>query len=111
MEETIIVRIGSAEKAAIKKKAADAGMDLSKYIRFLLAGCPASRHPDMIREIQELRREVARVGNNINQIARAQNAYLFSSSDKESLRRDMKQLNDSMAAVISVINGNGSNKG
>ncbi len=114
MQEKIVIRVDSEFKNRLKRNADQSGMGFSQYVRFVLQGCPAAGHPEVVKELQQLRVDIARIGNNINQIAHAQNAYLFSISDKESLKSNMQQIQtlmSNMAEVLSINSGsNGDDK-
>ena len=110
MQETIVIRVAEEEKKRLKKNAEQSGMKFSEYIRFVLQGCPASGHPEVVSEMQQLRVDIARIGNNINQITRAQNAYLFSTADKESLNQDMRQIQGLLAQIVENLKSNGETK-
>jgi hypothetical protein len=68
------LRCSADEKAAWQAKAASAGMSLSELVRHSL---DKSRLPDKQRQkdLAALVREVAKIGNNLNQIARFANTY------------------------------------
>jgi len=68
------IRCSEEEKAAWQAKAANAGMSLSELVRSSL---DKSRLPDRQRQkdLASLVREVAKIGNNLNQIARYANTY------------------------------------
>lgn len=68
------IRCSAEEKAAWQAKAEAAGMSLSELVRHSL---DKSRLPDRQRQkdLASLVREVAKIGNNLNQIARFANTY------------------------------------
>jgi len=75
---TIPVRCTDNEFAVIHAKASDAGLFAGGYLRATALGSPgprAVRRPPVDRqEIARLLGELGRVGNNLNQIARAFNS-------------------------------------
>ena len=68
----LCLRLSQAEKDVLEKNAAKCGIPKSVYLRRLIVGTPIRARPS--GEIRELRVEVHRIGNNINQIARGVNS-------------------------------------
>lgn len=69
----IEIRVSSSEKQRWQGIAKDRGVSLSELVRSLLNG-QRSRQPRRLSKIDpSLLRELARIGNNLNQIARAAN--------------------------------------
>jgi hypothetical protein len=70
----IEIRCTEEEKTAWQRKAEQAGLSLSALVR---ASLDKARLPDQRRaaELARLTREVAKIGNNLNQIARFANTY------------------------------------
>lgn len=68
----LCLRLSQAEKDMLEKNAAKCGISKSVYLRRLIMGTPVRAKPS--GEIRELRVEVHRIGNNINQIARGVNS-------------------------------------
>lgn len=68
----LCLRLSQAEKDVLEKNAAKCGISKSVYLRRLIVGTPIRARPS--GEIRELRVEVHRIGNNINQIARGVNS-------------------------------------
>lgn len=75
----IKVRVSASEKTEIEHKAQLAGLTLSDFIRRTVAGS-RTRQTQVEREHLRL---LARVGNNLNQLARWANTY---KSDMEAVR-------------------------
>ncbi|MEX2206682.1 MAG: plasmid mobilization relaxosome protein MobC [Myxococcota bacterium] len=74
---TIAIRCTDSEYAVIHAKASSAGLFAAGYLRAVALGAPgprALRRPPVDRrELARLLGELGRVGNNLNQIARALN--------------------------------------
>ena len=68
----LCLRLSQAEKDMLEKNAAKCGISKSAYLRRLIMGTTVRARPS--GEIRELRVEVHRIGNNINQIARGVNS-------------------------------------
>ena len=68
----LCLRLSHAEKDILEKNAAKCGISKSAYLRRLIMGTTVRARPS--GEIRELRVEVHRIGNNINQIARGVNS-------------------------------------
>ena len=70
----IHLRVSPAERAAWKAKAAAAGLPLSALLRQAMARTQTWTAPAMAIE-SERSRQIARIGNNVNQIARWANTH------------------------------------
>jgi len=75
------IRLTLSERESWKLKAESHGMTLSNYIRVLMQSDEVKRSPilkrtkrDYVQADPELLRQLASIGNNINQIAKAINA-------------------------------------
>ena len=68
----LCLRLRQAEKDMLENNAAKCGISKSDYLRRLIMGTTVRARPS--GEIRELRVEVHRIGNNINQIARGVNS-------------------------------------
>ncbi|MDE3261793.1 MAG: MobC family plasmid mobilization relaxosome protein [Acidobacteriota bacterium] len=68
------LRVSPAERAAWKAKAAAAGLPLSALVRQAMARTQTWTAPAMAAE-HERSRQIARVGNNLNQVARWANTH------------------------------------
>ena len=76
----ISVRLNEQEHEHLKKQAAISGYPMEPFIRALIMGVNLRpRPPD---EYAEIRRQLAAIGNNINQIARAVNARGFATKEE-----------------------------
>lgn len=98
-------RFTESEARALRKCAKQYGMTDSDYMRFLLSQRP-SDYPEIRRMVSGLINEVNHIGNNINQIARKNNAGFYSSDDMESLRSYMRKLIIATREVEKKIGGN-----
>lgn len=65
----------------LTKQAKLCGLSKRAFLVRLIEGVPVRARPS--REIQELRTEVHRIGNNINQIARSVNAGIATAEDAQ----------------------------
>ena len=68
------LRVSPAERAAWKAKAAAAGLSLSALLRQAMARTQTWTAPAMAVE-RERSRQIARIGNNLNQLARWANTH------------------------------------
>lgn len=84
-------RFTESEAQALRKSAEKYGMTDSDYLRFLLSQKPLD-YPEIRMKLSDLINEVNHIGNNINQIARKNNAGFYSRDDMESLRSYMRKL-------------------
>lgn len=75
----IKLRVTPEEKTAVEGKAISAGVSVSDYIRHALAGSRLRQTP----EEKERLRQLARIGNNLNQLARWANIH---KSDLETVK-------------------------
>ena len=84
------------------KKLMDAsGLTTSNIIRKLLEGVEVTPRPT--EHTIALLRELSAIGNNINQIARDCNSYLYRKEDKELLIAYMKKMNQTMREAVEKI--------
>ena len=78
--KTMTLRLNAAEYAHLCQQAEAAGLKKEPFVRTLIMGVNLRpRPPD---EYAEIRRQLAAIGNNINQIARAVNARGFATKDE-----------------------------
>ena len=76
----ITIRLTADEYAHVKQLSKDSGLKMEPAIRRLIMGVNLRpRPPD---EYAEIRRQLAAIGNNINQIARAVNARGFAAKEE-----------------------------
>ena len=77
--KTMTLRLNAAEYAHLCQQAEAAGLKKEPFVRTLIMGVNLRpRPPD---EYAEIRRQLAAIGNNINQIARTVNARGFASGE------------------------------
>ena len=77
--KTMTLRLNAAEYAHLCQQVKAAGLKKEPFIRTLIMGVNLRpRPPD---EYAEIRRQLAAIGNNINQIARTVNARGFASGE------------------------------
>lgn len=78
--KTMTLRLNAAEYAHLCQQAETAGLKKEPFVRTLIMGVNLRpRPPD---EYAEIRRQLAAIGNNINQIARAVNARGFATKEE-----------------------------
>lgn len=78
--KTMTLRLNAAEYAHLCQQAEAAGLKKEPFVRTLIMGVNLRpRPPD---EYAEIRRQLAAIGNNINQIARAVNARGFATKEE-----------------------------
>lgn len=83
----ISTRVSPEEYSIIENDADEKGMKMSEYVRFrLLAKTGHSMYDkENLRAIQNLNREINRIGNNINQIAYRHNTNLYAPEDMDEI--------------------------
>ncbi len=74
LDTSIKIRLGKQEKLAWQEKAARAGISLSTLIREAMGRTRTWTAGDR-SSIQEQTRQISRIGNNLNQIAKWANTY------------------------------------
>ena len=78
--KTMTLRLNAAEYAHLCQQAEAAGLKKEPFVRTIIMGVNLRpRPPD---EYAEIRRQLAAIGNNINQIARAVNARGFATKEE-----------------------------
>ena len=75
----ITIRLTADEYAHVKQLSKSSGLKMEPAIRALVMG--VNQYPRPPDEYAEIRRQLAAIGNNINQIARAVNARGFASGE------------------------------
>ena len=75
----ITVRLTADEYAHVKQLSKDSGLKMEPAIRTLIMG--VNLYPRPPDEYAEIRRQLAAIGNNINQIARTVNARGFATKE------------------------------
>jgi hypothetical protein len=79
-ERMLKIRVDAAELEALKTQAAAAGVTVADLVRAALTAKPSGLAPRRRRREPDpgkaaIAREIARVGNNLNQVARWANTY------------------------------------
>lgn len=98
MNRTVIMKFRATEEEAaeIRRKAAAAGMNISRFLRTSAVKSQVALYNTA--DIYGLRSDIRRIGNNINQIAMVANSnksvYL---SDVRELRKQLNEMNRSIA--------------
>ena len=98
MNRTVIMKFRATEEEAaeIRRKAAAAGMNVSRFLRTSAVNSQVVLYNTA--DIYGLRSDLRRIGNNINQIAMVANSnrsvYL---SDVRELRKQLNEMNRSIA--------------
>ena len=72
-------RLTPQERAKLEADARHCGLTKSALLRRMISGLEVKARPS--QEIRELRTEVHRIGNNVNQIARSVNAGIATAED------------------------------
>ena len=75
----ICLRLTHQERAKLEADARHCGLTKSALLRRMISGLEVKAQPS--QEIRELRTEVHRIGNNVNQIARSVNAGIATAED------------------------------
>ena len=76
----ISLRLNEQEHEHLRQQAALSGFPMEQFLRGLIA--EEKMRPRPPNEYAEIRRQLAAIGNNINQIARAVNARGFASKEE-----------------------------
>ena len=79
----ISVRLNEQEHEYLKRQSEFSGLPMEPFIRSLIMGCTLKPRPPEI--YRELLREIAAIGNNVNQLARAANAKGY--ANQEDIRK------------------------
>lgn len=93
-DKVLHIRIESDMHNKLISECKKENIDISKYIRKLILKTEIKTDPDVRLELNNLRREVNRIGVNINQIAKNTNAGIYSYLDREILISQQKLLLD-----------------
>ncbi len=96
------LRLKPAEAEVLASKAAEVGMCEAGYLRLLITQKPYD-YPETRSLLKTLINEVNAVGNNINQITRANNSYFYSREDKELLAAYMKKIQQAVQEVAEKV--------
>lgn len=76
----VLLRLDEAERDHLKEQVALSGFNTTQFLRALIAN--EKMRPRPPNEYAEIRRQLAAIGNNINQIARSVNARGFASKEE-----------------------------
>ena len=90
--------MNEAEHRHLKEQAAISGFPMEVYLRTLIAG--EKMRPRPPNEYAEIRRQLAAIGNNINQIARKANAGFATKEDVRELKFLMRTIEAKMAELV-----------
>ena len=94
----ICLRLTPQERAKLEADAKRCGLTKSALLRRMISGLEVKARPS--QELRELRTEIHRIGNNINQIARSVNAGIATAEDARQalfLLRQVYQLMETVA--------------
>lgn len=95
-------RLSVKDAKMLEKKAKEANMTESEYLRLMISQKP-NDYPEVRQLLRDLINEVNRIGVNINQITYSHNAELYSADDKERLIAYMRKLNIAVAKVVETV--------
>ena len=95
---SILLRLNEAEHRHLKEQVAISGFPMEVYLRALIAG--EKMRPRPPNEYAEIRRQLAAIGNNINQIARKANAGFATKEDVRELKFLMRTIEAKMAELV-----------
>ena len=95
-------RLSVKDAKMLEKKAKEANMSESEYLRLMISQKP-NDYPEVRQLLRDLINEVNRIGVNINQITYSHNAELYSEEDKERLVAYMRKLNVAVAKVVETV--------
>ena len=83
--KTINVRVDKATLDMVIKESKKNNKNISQYIRDLILSTDIRTNPEIKKAINDLRKEINRIGVNINQIAKNTNAGIYSETDRINL--------------------------
>ena len=95
-------RITDEEAEELSRRAAEAGMSESDYLRLCLNSSP-NDYPEIRKIIKKLINEINSIGVNVNQIAKNSNSGFFVPDDKVRLFAYMSRLSSLMNKVVEDI--------
>jgi uncharacterized protein Yka (UPF0111/DUF47 family) len=95
-------RISETEAEELSRRAAEAGMSESDYLRLCIKSSP-NDFPEIRKAIKQLINEINSIGVNVNQIARNSNSGFFVPDDKVRLFAYMSRLSSLMNKVVEDI--------
>lgn len=98
------LRLTADEAARMRARAEASGLSLSAYIRrSALDGAPPPAPAAGAGELRALYTELRRIGNNLNQIARAMNANGLDGAAPAAVRASLSELDRATGAVASAL--------
>lgn len=104
----IHIRLSAQELRNLKKGAAKrCNGNISAYIRLVISEQTAATHPEILKELMELRKEINRIGVNINQIARSSNMGMFGENDMVTLLLNQRDINSRFSELTETIRKDG----
>jgi Bacterial mobilisation protein (MobC) len=103
LSKALTVKLTQTERHEAERRAASAGLALSTYARLKLTGghAPAAILGRDPRAIRQLANEIARVGNNLNQLAKVAN-QTGRLDHERALREVRDRIADALARVIEL---------
>ena len=94
----ITIRLTADEYAHVKQLSKSSGLKMEPAIRALVMG--VNLYPRPPDEYAEIRRQLAAIGNNINQIARKANAGFATKEDVRELKFLMRTIEAKIAELV-----------
>ena len=99
----INLRISDSEAKAIRNRAQASGLSLSAYMRCCALSADAPSPVADARYLKPLYTELRRCGNNVNQIARALNAYGAKGASMDEVTQALVSLANASDAVAEAL--------
>lgn len=93
------MRLTPEENALLLKKAEEAGISASSYLRRMITQKP-NDYPEIRILLKELINEVNHIGVNINQIVKNYNSGFYSDTEKNRLFAYMQKLNRLLGEAV-----------
>ena len=97
------LRLSESEAKAIRDRAQASGLSLSAYMRRCSLSDDAPSPALDARELKPLYTELRRCGNNVNQIARALNAYGAKGASMDEITQALASLANASGAVAEAL--------
>ncbi len=94
----LCIRLSPTEKALLVQNAKLVGLSKTAYIRKLIVGTTPRARPTA--ELQALRTEIHKIGNNINQIARSVNAGIATKEDAHAGLYLLEKVYDRLGEIV-----------
>ncbi len=98
-------RLSEEERNLLQIKAGRAGLKISPYLRMLIRDRPGD-HPEIRKQLKQLNSILSGLANNVNQITKANNAFLYSAKDKQELNQNMTEIKELMRDVYKKLSDN-----